>query len=225
MLATADITIEGERTGNVTVMGSLQGDVIVGVDDLDDDGRIVGDMHVLTDMSGILNVASDVLGDIDVDGNVAVGAALNIGGGLRGGRVMVDGLHDGLLSIDGATGTLSLIHLLGGLGSSGEVRINDSECKYNAKGDIRVGSTVTLPPLSPVALDGCIDVFDCDPNVCSACTGGGSLIGDVTVVGCHDAGDTLAICAEGGTVGSVTLVQSLRVPADATVDSSCPACA
>ena len=115
----------------------------------------------------------------------------------------MDGLTTGVVEIVKDTAATSLIHLLGGLDTGGEVLINTDEADLNANGDIQVGPVTYLccPP-PPITFNGCIHIYD------EAGTGnGGALIGEIVVAGCHDPGD-LNICIDGHGGENVTLAQT-----------------
>ena len=119
---------------------------------------------------------------------------------------------DGDIKIGEKTGSLTLIHLAGGLGSGSTVQINTTEGAYDAEGDIHVGPTVyggSPPPA--ISFDGCIRIYD------DGAGGGEDLDGNITVVGCHDPdGEELIICIDGDDNDNVTLDQLGCTGDDAT---------
>ncbi len=223
MLGDISVVNNLNSTGTIDIDGECAGDIAVTYNSdgvIDISGTLAGDVRVGQFLTGEVAVTGGVSGDIDVDGDVASSAEINLGSYLRNGRILVDGLMDGFVAVKKGTTSLSQINLFGGVGPNGQVVINAGGGNDNADGDIWVGSTVTLPPLSPIDFDGCFQIND---NA-GAPRDYGHLNGDITVVGCHADGDKLPICVEGSTNGSISLIQSLCSPANATVDASCPAC-
>ncbi len=139
------------------------------------------------DMNGTLTVDDDMSGTVNVQGSL-----------MSRGRILVDGLCDGAITIGEETSKLSLIHITGGLGEAGSVTVNNTPGNnFNANGDIYVGPT-KWTQMPDVTFDGNIQI--------NKGAGNGDLNGNITVVGCHD--DDLDICVEGTVNGDVTLIQA-----------------
>ncbi len=117
---------------------------------------------------------------------------------------MIDGLLSGDITIVKATGSLTLIHIIEGISLHGDIVINDAEEVFHAHGDIHIGPSSADPGNMPaVTFDGSILIKKEDGG-----SGGGDLIGDITVVGCHDTTDDLDICICGTNNGKVTITQT-----------------
>lgn len=203
------LTVTGTVTGLIEILGSH----LVGAE-INIGGSLSGDILILGDMSGDVTITNDQSGylkiDEDLSGTVTMGGALANGLFVGGGRIMVGGESSGPIKVGKKTGSLTLIHLAGGLGLGGTIEINTTRGNFNAEGDIHIG-----PKHTPVALpfDGCIRIYD----FIGLPAGGGALDGDITVVGCHDpGGETLVICIDGPVNGNVNLVQTGCDGEDAT---------
>lgn len=125
-----------------------------------------------------------------------------IEGGLRGyGRVSIDGLLTGEISVGLGTTPLTLIHIIEGIGSAGDIVINDTEGDYDANGVIHIGESPVDPDDMPdVTFDGSILI-----KKESGGGGGGDLNGDIRVAGCHATADDLNICICGTINGQVSI--------------------
>lgn len=183
--------ISADLTGTIKITSNLSlGGTILVVGDVSSGGKI----WVVGDCSGLVRVVHDLIGDVQIDsdltssGKVTVDEALAAPALAGAGRILVSGICDGDIDIGEQTDDLTLIHLLGGLGSGGSLEINASEGNFDANGNIHVGPTGFVIP--DITFDGCIHIYD------ELGTGdGGNLIGTLTVQGCHD--DDLDICIDG----------------------------
>ena len=108
-----------------------------------------GDLTVQGNCEGLLSVGNKLWGDLMLNGAGTNTGTIDVGGTLvRYGRIVSEGLYDGVLNIGEAMRLATLIHLNGGLGANGQVTINASEGDFSALGTIHVG-----PVLIPVQLD------------------------------------------------------------------------
>lgn len=208
------LLIEGDMSGAITaatitdleIRGNLSGPIeAVTITYLEVDGDLTtaGDISITGDLSGDVSIGGDVKADIDVAGDMVSGASISVTGHLAGeGRIRIDGLCDGPITIGKGTAADTFIRVTEGLEDGGSITINDSEGKFDADGDMRIGSLQIFPAL-PVTYDGFIRVND-DGN-----GGSGDLNGDIRVNGCHDQGDDAPeICILGDIVsGSVVILQ------------------
>ena len=162
---------------------------------------LVGSLIILGDVSG------DILNIDDLQGGVRLTGSLNATG-----RILIDGLCDGSITIDKQTVALSQIHITEGL-DDGTITINYDGGDFDANGTIYIGEPTG--PLGNVTFDGSILIQNGEgPHGCH----GGDLNGDITVRGCHATSDDLDICICGSDNGRVTIIQTLCVP---QVDWSC----
>lgn len=201
------LTIDGDATGDITIPELLE--LTIG-------GNLSGDVEIGTtltpDLTGDLSVGGVLKSDVHVEGDVTSSGSIAVTGALGGrARILIDGQCDGSISIGTKTDSLTLIHLLDGLGSGGSIEINASEGNFDADGDIHVGpSGLSIPDIT---FDGCIHIYD---KLGSG--DGGDLNGALTIQGCHD--DDLDICIDGSDNGNVTITQT---GCTNQVDWSCPA--
>lgn len=185
----------GDVAGTVNVTGDvgttsfwIQGDLL-------SSGSIVIGGNATT--SGAFIIDGDLNGDIQVAGDLD--AAISIDGKLGStGRILVDGLGTGDVSIGTETEALSLIRMTEGLGSTGSVTVNAGGGSYDANGLMHFGSTGGFP-LGPVTFDGIVLVD-------------GDLNGDIVVMGCHSPADILDICVCGSVNGRVKIVDTFCNP-------------
>ncbi len=196
-------------TGSISIAGALQGDIETG-------SHLTGSIDVAGEMTytASLTVAGSLNGDLSfgqsVDGTIHALTELGSSGSISivkklkaRGRILVDDLCYGAISVGEDTVDLSLIHVIDGIASTGSITINDSAGNFNADGDIRVGTTNVTPPLDPVTFDGSILIKD------NAFGSGGDLGGTIRVVGCHATDDPLDICLCGGDGGSnISIIQT-----------------
>ncbi len=191
-----NFTIDGDASGPMTIPvlqilsigGNLSGDVEIGT-------------SLTPDLTGDLSIGADCKSDVHVEGDVTSDASIVITGGLIGrARILVDGQQDGAISIGEKTESLTLIHLLGGMGPGATLEINATEGLFDADGDIHIGPAIVPAPL-PV--DGCIRVYDK-----GAGQGGGVLNGDLDVVACHDDQEVLNVCLDADNGDNVSLIQT-----------------
>jgi hypothetical protein len=97
------------------------------------------------------------------------------------------------VTIGGGTLGNSLIHMLDGLGSGGQLKITAAILPPDDDGDILIGSPIGTE--APVTFDGCIDIT-------------GDRNSDITVRGCHATSDELDICISGTMSGEINIEQS-----------------
>ncbi|MHC4065773.1 MAG: translocation/assembly module TamB domain-containing protein [Planctomycetota bacterium] len=184
------LTIDGNVTtgGWITISGDLKSS---------------GEISVTGDFADTLgnddiDIGGDVAGDIDLDGDFD--GSIQIDGTLEStGRILIDGLVDGPVTIEEETVALSQIRMTDGLGTDGSITINDSTGDYDANGTIYIGAPSI--PLPDVSYDGWINIKG------PAEGSGGDLEGTITVVGCHETDDDLDICICGDTNGTRTITQ------------------
>jgi len=164
-----------------------------------------GEIKIGRDHAGTVVISGRVDGDIIVEedslGDITLESYLN-----GTGRILVDGVCDGTISVANQTDSGSLIRLLDGLEDNGQIVINADEGPNNAGGRIEIGvSNLGIfppPPLSQVIFDGAISIHD------ETGTGnGGDLDGDIRVFGCHATSDDLSICIDGSDNGNVDIYQ------------------
>jgi hypothetical protein len=184
--------LDADLDGDVTIYGDISNGGWLKVDgDLNYGGSVKVSGNVLPSTPNVeITIGGDVAGDIDIKGDV--NGEVGVGGELKStGRILVDGLCDGSITIAEETESLSLIHLLEGLDDNGEIIINQDEGAYDANGTIQVGPTswATLPD---IIFDGSILVND------NSLGQGGDLNGAINVVGCHASETYLDICLCGG---------------------------
>lgn len=191
------IDIGGDMTGEVHIALDCVGDIDIG-------GDCTGDIVLDEDLSGDVDIVGGMTGDLDLTGDmtgsVTVRGALANGSLIAGGRIMVGGESSGPIKVGKQTGTLTLIQVVGGLGTGGKIEINTTQGAFDAEGDILIG----VDPPAALPFDGCIRIHD---QLVSS--NNGNLEGDIDVIGCHDpAGETLVICIDGDVNGNVTLDQT-----------------
>ena len=127
-------------------------------------------------------------GDILATGSTSSASAITINGKLSNtGRILIDGSHDGDITVRDETERNSLIRMTDGLGATGNITINNGAGNFNANGFILVGELMFQG--QDVTFDGSI-LIKKDANG----SGGGASFGPITVVGCHDPADQLDIC-------------------------------
>ncbi len=204
-------TVAGtSETYAISIGGAMSGDIAIG-SHLTEDVQVSGEMTntaTLT-VSGSLN--GDVSFGLSVDGTIDAQTELGSSGSITiaeqlkaRGRVLVDELAWGPISVGEDTVALSLIHVVEGIASTGSITINNSAGAFDADGDIRVGTTNVTPPLDSVTFDGSILIKKQNGG-----TGGGDLTGTIRVVGCHATGDDLDIGICGGDgCGNIEIVQT-----------------
>ena len=239
----ADVIDGGAVTGSATMSGGLTGDYsgsatfgsvsstgsigVGGVGDLEGAITVTGNMSGrisvsddVTTSSGLIDVQGDLRGDITIGGEVGSDASVLVGGALVApalggiGTIVVTGTIAGIVSIDEQTDDKTLSQAVAGL--TGKILVNDSEGNFDAGGSITIGPIVPPSPLNNVTFDGCIHIFDDSGGLT-----GGSLDGDVTVVGCHATDADLNICADGGDNGNIRIKQTGCAN---QVDWSCGTC-
>ncbi len=191
---------QADMNGTLTITGDLSGTVDVTDGDLGLNGEVLINGSITS--LGRVEVGVDLGGDIcvgeDVDGDISVGFKMR-----STGRILIDGLCDGAVTVAQSTASLSLIRMTEGLGSAGSITINDSAGDFDAGGLIHIGTTNVTPPLDPVTFDGKILIKD------SVAGAGGDLTGTIRVVGCHSNDDPLDICLCGGDGGSnISIIQT-----------------
>lgn len=180
------VTVNGSVAGIIDITGSLNYPGLISV---------AGSLQVGAD----IDVRNDCNGDIDIaqdcDGSINIGDKLD-----RRGRILIDGMLDGPISIGESTVSSSQIVILDGIDDNGSITINDIDGAFSANGDISIG--VAGIPLPDVTFGGSILIKD-DGTIAS-----GNLVGDIDITGCHpeDHG-YLDICIEGGVIGSVNITQ------------------
>jgi hypothetical protein len=194
-------TQAGDLDGAINIAQNLNGQIALAPGDLLPGGKIFvgGDVIGNGGSTGLILVARDAAGDIEIGGDLTGTVVLQ--GELKStGRILVDGLCDGSITVDGETETLSLIHLLEGIDDNGEIIINKDEGAYHANGTIHVGPT-SWSTLPSIIFDGSIAVND------NGSGSGGDLKGDINVVGCHATADALDICIDGDGEENITITQ------------------
>lgn len=200
------LNLSGPVGGTVRMSGDLDGSIRIQADVLTG-----GDIEVVGDVTGEIGVFGDVRGRVHVGG--LAGSA----DGRSGGGVHIDGVVNGPVTVDRATGAGSLIQVAGGLGRNGSVHVNAGGADFNADGDIRIGAAMPFPPLPNVDFYGCIQING------NGMEGFGDLNGEIAVVGCLTGDNPLSICVDGLTNGAVTLLQA-GCHNVVKVDGTCPAC-
>ncbi len=197
-------------SGTIHILGDHDGQILsdsfilsVGSIDIDGDIGPSGEIFVDFDVDGTINVDGNLDGQIflnnNFDGQIRVGGNVTQFNGriviqnqIMNGDIVVEGLHDGFMSLPFGTGVLSLIHLQGGLGANGVVTF-----VLDVNGDILVGpASVGIPPLPSITYDGCVEITT------------GDLNGDVTVVGCHATTAYLGLEIAGATSGTTSITQT-----------------
>lgn len=160
-----------------------------------------------SNLTGVIVIGGDVKGRVECEADVTASAEITIGGMLAGtGKITVDGVCDGDISVGKNTTSNTLIHCESGLGATGRIFINASEGNFNAAGSITVGSN----SFAPIAgdYDGCIHILDEDG------TGlGGDLNGQVRIAVCDDEtpfdpGFDHNVCVDGDVNGTIEVVNS-----------------
>lgn len=189
------ITVTGAVSGTVAVGNVLaSGSIYIG-------GTVSGDVNVGNDVSGVIDVGS-LEGDVDIDGDVTLTGRLDVHDIAGVGRILIDGVVEGDVRVIWGTDSLTLIHVIDGIRSSGTIEINALNSGFDANGDIYIGPVVGFG-MPDVSFDGCIRVYD------EYYTGGwGDLNGDITVAGCHATSDDLNICVDGTINGDITIIQA-----------------
>ncbi len=178
-----------------------------------------GDLTIDHDVAGELNLTnSDLDGSLSIGGDLASTSDINIDGGVTAnGELTIDGECEGDIVIDTSTASGSLIHLAGGLASTGTVIVNDGEGNYNAGGTITVGS------LSGNPVGGNYDGQILIRDETGSCTGTfGDLDGVIRIAVCDDDENDHYICVEGDIDGSITKVDATcQNPAPDTICLGC----
>jgi hypothetical protein len=199
-----DLTITGDMAGDIEVNDLLSGGLISVGGDVTTDGAIAvddtaaGDIAVTVDLVGNVSIGVHAEGDIDIDGDVTGG--IDIDGTLKStGRILIDGLCDGPITIGQETVALSQIKMTDGLGQDGSITINDGLGNYDAEGTIYIGAAGL--PLPSVTYDGSITILAPSEGH------GGDLDGSITVVGCHETEADLDLCICGNNNGTLTITQ------------------
>lgn len=190
--------------GLIHVGGNVTGSITMSTDCTNFPAGLVGDITVSGNMDGSIQMCNDSSGDITVAGSM--GGSISIGKKLKSdGRILITGVCNGAITIGEETESLSLIRAVGGLGSSGAIRINDSRGDFDARGNIHFGTTASIVPTPPpsVTFDGSIKILRNSGN-----TDGGDLIGGITVIGCHATNAALDICIGGTNSGRVSITQT-----------------
>jgi len=210
-----EIRVYGGLSGTITITGDMSNIAEIAVNgDVLSSGRIKvnGDMLNNGTSPSRIAILGDMLGDIEVDGDMA--GEIFLDETLKEtGSIIIEGLTKNSIVVDKDTEDLSLIHLKGGLSAAGFVLINDEEGAFDADGDIQVGKK---DDGSTVTFDGCIRVFDD-----SATGNDGDLNGNITVKGCHATSDDLNICIDGAINGTISI---LLTGCANTVTYSCGTC-
>jgi hypothetical protein len=189
--------------GEINVTGSMAGIISV-------DGDSQGDIDIGDNLTGEITFAGDVSGDIGIDDDVS--GHIDVQGTLKGtGRILIDGLCIGEITIGEETEQLSQIVIYGGLddfagppAKVGSITINNKGEDFDANGTIHIGLAVSSPPPA-VVFDGQILIQKEDGGA-----GGGDLgdRGRIEVVGCHATEDDLDICICGDVNGTIDIEQS-----------------
>ncbi len=202
MLSNSQIVIDGNLAGAVGSSPAGDGGDFPGV--LTVGGNVSGTVAINGNLGGSVAIDGAVSGDIKVTGNVSGSVAIDESLTSTG-RILIDGLCNGGITIGRETASLSLIRATQGLGSSGAIRINDSRGDYDARGVIQLGTTASIIPTPPpnVSFDGSIKILRNAGN-----TDGGDLIGGITVIGCHATSADLDICICGTNSGRVSIDQA-----------------
>lgn len=202
MQSSAQIAINGNLAGTVRTSaagdgGNCPGAISIG-------GNVSGKVETNGDLSGSVDITGYLSGDVKITGNTS-GPIHLIQKLTSTGRILIDGLCNGAIKIGQETESLSIIRAIGGLGSSGAIRINDSRGDFDARGNMHFGSTSSILPTPPpsVTFDGSIKILRNSGN-----TDGGDLIGGITVIGCHATTDPLDICICGTNSGRVSITQT-----------------
>ncbi|MCH8879295.1 MAG: hypothetical protein IID34_05365 [Planctomycetes bacterium] len=190
--------------GTISITADMEGDITV-------DGNILTTRSISIggDVIGAISIEDDVAGDINLNGDLTSLGSVTVGGALAnaphagGGRILVTGESTGAIKVGKKTGSLTLIHLAGGLATGATIEINTTEGNFNAEGAIYVGAGAACflnPP--DVTFDGCIRIYND-----SASGHYGNLEGAIGISGCHNAGD-LNICVDGSDNGNVNICQN-----------------
>ena len=196
----SEVFVEGNVAGDIVIDGTVGEDGFVYLD-----GTVSGRVSVGSDMDGLIDIDGDVTGDVDIDGSLS--GLVELWAALAGrGRILVDGLSPGNITIHKQTDSLTLIHLLEGIDVGGRIIINRDAENFNAGGVIHVGPESLIG--SPgVTFDGLISILD------EQGTGnGGDLTGSIVVVGCHADSTDLEICIAGGDGGENVDIQQSGCP-------------
>ncbi len=166
--------------------------------------------------SGTLDVEGDIAGDVqilgDMDGNVTTDGKL-----ASTGRILVNGLGTGDVSIGTETVSGSLIRMLDGLSSTGQVTVNASGGAFDANGQMHfgpVGGPIGGGSLGLVTFDGLV-LID------------GDMTSGIGVNGCHATTDSLDIWVCGTVTGRIKVTQtgcSTQIPSPyyACPSGTCP---
>ncbi len=185
------------HTGDLTVKTDMNGLVDV-------DGDYDGDMIVQGDAGGDFDFEADLSGTLTIDGILDNGSDLAVGESLTStAEITIKDDCEGDIIVGTSTASGSVIHLEGGLQSTGTVTINEDEGDHDAGGTIAVGSLSGDPIAGDY--DGSITVKD---NSASGCSGSyGDLDGVVRIAVCddNDAADH-TVCVEGDVNGSISVV-------------------
>jgi hypothetical protein len=214
---TGDLTILGSMGGTISLARDLTSDGRISIgDDLTETGEIMvagdvaGDIDIVDDVTGDITIDGDLSGDIDIDD--AVSGGIEVQGTLKGsGRILIDGVCIGEITIGEQTEQLSQIVIYGGLddfagppAKVGSITINADGGDFDANGTIHIGPSWTLPP-PDVVFDGRILIQKQEEGV-----GGGDLgnRGRIEVFGCHATEDDLDICICGDVNGTIDIEQT-----------------
>lgn len=170
-------------------------------------GALLGTVEVIGDLSGTIRAK----GTFDTTGIIKVSGALT-----GSAKIVVSGICDGAVQIGQQTDASTLIHLLGGLGSTGTVEVNTSRGVFDAGGTIHVGQIAYIF-FPDVTYDGCTRIYDNGLDNL-----GGNLNGEIKILGCHQTHDPLNICVDGADNGNVTIVQTGCIPVVGWGCGTCP---
>lgn len=184
---TGSVSANGVEEG-VYVEGEIKSNGLIDIG-----SNVTGKITVLKSCNGTIDVAGDVSGQLIVEKGLT-----------DHGRIVIDGLLSGEVSIGEGAAALTLIHALEGIGSGGSLVVNDAEGDFDADGRIHFGPSASNPGNMPaVTFDGSVMIKKEDGG-----SDGGDLNGEIKVVGCHDTSDDLDICICGTNNGTITIVQT-----------------
>jgi len=192
-----------DNEGDILVFDTMTGKIKVGWSTYEKD--FSGDIDVENDMEGEIEILGELEGDISVGGDVTQAASVEMKRMTSTGRILIDGECHGAIVVQEDTVANSLIRMISGLYSGGTIEVNASEDEHDANGIIQIGNPWSTGDPQQVTFDGCIRVYDEDPN---GNTGEhGNLGGYIYVNGCHTTGHDLNICIDGDVTGGIVISQ------------------